>query len=211
MPRTYYQIELTARQLTLLLLLLGVAMGAAFVLGYGAAVAGRGQAEERPVLTAVATPTPVEETVVTPVPPAESVVVGRSGKRRPSPTLEPAAAAEASPRRKATATKVRPTPTRVRPTPTRAKPKPAPPAVRKAGLWVQVLAVSHRSAIDPARKKLEKLGFPRDHQRLLTEPTVGGGTLYKLRIGPFPDRASAGRVAQRMQASGFPDAWVVVK
>ena len=62
-----------------------------------------------------------------------------------------------------------------------------------------------------ARKKLKKLGFPRDHQRLLTEPTVGGGTLYKLRIGPFPDRASAGRVAHRMQASGFPDAWVVLK
>ncbi|NOZ93613.1 MAG: hypothetical protein GXP47_02590, partial [Acidobacteria bacterium] len=86
MARTYYQIELTARQLTVLLLLLGGAMVAAFVLGYGAAVAGRGPAEEGPLLAAVATPTPVEQRIVTPVPPAESVATARPRGPGPSPT-----------------------------------------------------------------------------------------------------------------------------
>ena len=64
--------------------------------------------------------------------------------------------------------------------------------------------------MEAARKKLEGLGFPREHQHLITVQDAGGPTLYKLRLGPFPARTSADRVAQRMSAAGFPDAWVVV-
>jgi cell division septation protein DedD len=74
--------------------------------------------------------------------------------------------------------------------------------------FVQVLAPDRRDSVDQARSKLRTLGFPDDSQRLI--PVEGGGTtLYKLRIGPFPDRSSAERVAQRMSSSGFPDAWIV--
>jgi hypothetical protein len=63
--------------------------------------------------------------------------------------------------------------------------------------------------VESARTKLEGLGFPRDYQHLLTVQDPGSPILYKLRLGPFPDRASADRVAQRMSSAGFPDAWVV--
>jgi len=60
-------------------------------------------------------------------------------------------------------------------------------------------------------RKLEELGFPSAHRRVVPVGTAGGGTLYKVRVGPFPDRESAHRVMQRMRAAGFPDAWVVTK
>jgi len=75
---------------------------------------------------------------------------------------------------------------------------------------VQVLASSRRESITDARAKVERLGFDRDHQRIVRSKVVGGNELIKLRVGPFPDRASADRVLQRMRAAGFPDAWVVV-
>jgi cell division septation protein DedD len=71
-----------------------------------------------------------------------------------------------------------------------------------------VLASNRRSTVDAASTSLEGLGFARDYQTLITSDE-GSVTLYKLRIGPFPDRASADRVAQRMSSAGFPDAWVV--
>jgi hypothetical protein len=72
-----------------------------------------------------------------------------------------------------------------------------------------VLASSRNNTVESARTRLEGLGFPRDHQHLITVQDPGSPTLYKLRLGPFPDRGSADRVAQRMSAAGFPDAWVV--
>jgi hypothetical protein len=63
--------------------------------------------------------------------------------------------------------------------------------------------------VGEARTKLDGLGFPRDHQHLIRVEEGGSPVLFKLRIGPFPDRASADRVAKRMSEAGFPDAWVV--
>jgi hypothetical protein len=77
-------------------------------------------------------------------------------------------------------------------------------------LWVQVLAVRHRDALDQERRRLVELGFPLESQVVTPTAVAGGATLYKLRIGPFPDRVSADRVTERMRVSGFPDAWVVV-
>ncbi len=75
--------------------------------------------------------------------------------------------------------------------------------------FVQVLASSKQATIEEARTKLVSLGFPRDHQHLITVQNPGSAALYKLRIGPFLDRPSADRVSQRMSAAGFPDSWVV--
>jgi cell division septation protein DedD len=76
--------------------------------------------------------------------------------------------------------------------------------------WVQVLAASKNDAFPEARKKLVDLGFPVANQKVTATEVAGGNKLFKLRIGPFPDRESADRVVRRMQGSGFPDAWVVV-
>jgi rare lipoprotein A len=184
MSRTYYVIELSARWLTVLLVALALVMIIAFALGYGAAwsvLTAEQPAGEMTALQAAATPTEIPEVVI------------------------PTAIADATARPAATAT---PTATPRPPAPTPTTPPPtATPAT--TDFFVQVLASSRSASVEAARTKLEGLGFPRENQHLITVQDAGSPTLYKLRLGPFPDRSSADRVAQRMSAAGFPDAWVV--
>jgi len=184
MSRSYYVIELSARWLTVLLIALALVMIIAFALGYGAAwsvLTAEQPAGEMTALQAAATPTDIPEMVI------------------------PTAIADATARPAATAT---PTATPRPPAPTPTTPPPtATPA--STDFFVQVLASSRSASVESARTKLEGLGFPRENQHLITVQDAGSPTLYKLRLGPFPDRGSADRVAQRMSAAGFPDAWVV--
>ena len=184
MSRSYYVIELSARWLTVLLIALALVMVVAFALGYGAAwsvLTAEQPAGEMTALQAAATPTEIPEVVI------------------------PTAIADATARPAATAT---PTATPRPPAPTPTTPPPtATPAT--TDFFVQVLASSRSASVEAARTKLEGLGFPRENQHLITVQDAGSPTLYKLRLGPFPDRGSADRVAQRMSAAGFPDAWVV--
>jgi cell division septation protein DedD len=184
MSRSYYVIELSARWLTVLLIALALVMVVAFALGYGAAwsvLTAEQPAGEMTALQAAATPTEIPEVVI------------------------PTAIADATARPAATAT---PTATPRPPAPTPTTPPPtATPAT--TDFFVQVLASSRSASVEAARTKLEGLGFPRENQHLITVQDAGSPILYKLRLGPFPDRGSADRVAQRMSAAGFPDAWVV--
>ena len=184
MSRSYYVIELSARWLTVLLVALALVMVIAFALGYGAAwsvLTAEQSAGEMTALQAAVTPTDIPEVVI------------------------PTAIAEATAPPTATST---PTATPPPPEPTATTPAPtATPAI--TDFFVQVLASSRSTSVEAARTKLEGLGFPRDNQHLITVQDAGSPTLYKLRLGPFPDRGSADRVAQRMSAAGFPDAWVV--
>ena len=188
MAPSYYVIELTARWLTILLAALALVMVLAFAFGYGAAWSVLTAREEGPQGTAVAaavaaTPTPT---------PVEVVIESPSGK--PTPRAVPTKAPTASP---------------VRPT---ATPKPKatrPPEEKVEGFRVQVLASGNPNSVEKARVKLAESGFTRDRQRVVTTVGAGGNELHKLRVGPFPDRSSAERVAQRMKSSEFPDAWVV--
>ena len=191
MSRSYYVIELTARWLTILLVVLALLMVVAFCLGYGAAFSIHAGG------TAVvgASPTPVVMT--------EVVLDATEEEPQPSPT---APAATATPRSKPP-TAVPSTPVPATPTP---KPKPQPTEVPDDGFWVQVMASSKESTIAEARTKLVGLGFDRDHQKVTRAEVAGGNELLKLRVGPFPNRASADRVLQRMRAADFSDAWVVV-
>ena len=189
MPPTYYQIEVSARWLTALLVALALLLVLAFAFGYGAAwsvLADRGLGAATPGVRAAAA-APIPEQVILPSP---SPI---------PPSAVPSAAPTAAP------TEI-PTP---RPTD---KPRPSPTPTATAGptmFWVQVVAVSDRQGLADARSKVGKLGFPSDHQQVAQARTAGGNVLYKLRVGPFPDRTSADRVSERMRAAGFPDAWVV--
>jgi cell division septation protein DedD len=189
MSRSYYVIELSARWLTVLLVALEVVMDLAFALGYGAArsVATREPSPpEMTALQAAAAATEIPEVVI------------------PTEIPEPTAPPTSTPKPKADPTST-PTP---EPQPTR--PPTPPPTATKASteFFVQVLASNRRQTVDEARSRLEGLGFSADHQHLIALDE-GPTALYKLRIGPFPDRRSAERVAQRMSREGFPDAWVV--
>jgi cell division protein FtsN len=188
MAPTYYVIELSARWLTVLLVALAVVMVLAFAFGYGAAwsVLSSHQASAEPLplgtpLLAAATPDEIAEQVID----APTLV---------APTRTPPAAAL-------------PTST---PAPRSTRVPPTVAAVASAdGYWVQVLASSTSQAMEQAETKLTALGFSSDHQHVTTTQVAGGSVLYKLRVGPFPDRDSADRVMARMRVSGFPDAWIV--
>jgi cell division septation protein DedD len=184
MSRSYYVIELSARWLTVLLIALAAVMIVAFALGYGAAwsvLKAEQPAGEMTALQAAATPTEIPEVVI------------------PTAVVEATAAPAAT--QTPTSTPRPPAPTPTTPPPT------AIPAT--TDFFVQVLASSKRASVESAQTRLEGLGFPRDNQHLVTVEDPGSPTLFKLRLGPFPDRSSADRVAQRMSAAGFPDAWVV--
>jgi cell division septation protein DedD len=184
---SYYVIELSARWLTVLLVALAVVMVLAFALGYGAArsVASGGGAEVGMAALQAPAPTEIPEVVIpTPL---------------PSPPVEPTTGPEPT---------AAPTELPI-PAPT-LPPAPRPTATAVVtDFFVQVLASSREATVEDARAKLVGLGFPRDNQQVITVREAGSPTLFKLRLGPFPNRVSADRVAQRMSAAGFPDAWVV--
>ena len=186
MSRSYYVIELSARWLTVLLIALALVMVLAFALGYGAAwsvLTAELTQGEVTALQAAATPTEIPEVVIPTSVPTPAAPPTETSP--PSPTATPS------------------------PEPT-APPTPQPtPTAATTEFFVQVLASAKQQSVDTARTRLEGLGFAGDHQHLITVQDTGAGVLYKLRIGPFPDRSSADRVAQRMSSAGFPDAWVV--
>lgn len=194
MAPSYYVIELTARWLAALLVSLALVMILAFVFGYGAAWSVL-EHEARPAKpapaglpTATPTPTPVELRVAPPDPAPTA-----------TPWVEPPAVPEA------VATEV------PEPEPT-ATPRPQPTAVPETvgeGYWVQVLASTSADTVARAQATLEKQGFTANRQLVVRGPDGAGNELLKLRVGPFPDHASADRVAKRMQGSGFSGAWVV--
>jgi len=203
MSRTYYQIELSSTMLTVLLVLLAGLLVVSFVLGYGAAWS---------MFHDGTTSDPAVDLVptgMTPTPTPEEVVVLAPSPVGEVPTRAPAGGLSATPRQPATATPKPPSPTT---TPTKKPPQPKPTTgVDVDGnFWVQVLATSRRGTAEDARAQLEELGFPADHQQVVETRVAGGKRLFKVRVGPFPDRESASRVMRRMRTSGFSDAWVVV-
>lgn len=194
MAPSYYVIELTARWLAALLVSLALVMILAFVFGYGAAWSVL-EHEARPpkpapagLPTATPTPTPVELRVAPPDPAPTA-----------TPWVEPPAVPEA-----VATEEPEPEPT--------ATPRPQPTAVPETvgeGYWVQVLASTSADTVARAQATLEKQGFTANRQLVVRGPDGAGNELLKLRVGPFPDHASADRVAKRMQGSGFSGAWVV--
>jgi cell division septation protein DedD len=196
MAPSYYVIELTARWLAALLVTLALVMILAFVFGYGAAwsVLEHEARASKPAPAGLPTPTPTPTPVELRVAPAD-----------PAPTATPWLLATATPE---------PVPTPAPepgPEPT-ATPRPQPTAVPAAvaeGYWVQVLASTSPDTVARAQATLEKQGFTADRQLVVRGPDGAGNELLKLRVGPFPDHASADRVAKRMQGSGFSGAWVV--
>ena len=190
MGRSYYVIELSARWLTVLLVALALLMVLAFGLGFGAA---RSVMSTESPPAASPTPTPLVTTEILPDATAPA----------PSPTR----GAPTSTPRPAPPTPVPPTPVPATATP---RPKPEPTAAVAEGFFVQVIASERRETIDEARDTLDGLGFDRDHQQVVESEVADGNELFKLRVGPFPDRDSADRVVKRMRAADFPDAWVVV-
>ncbi len=190
MKSSYFVIELSSRWLTVLLAALAVSLIMAFAFGYGAAwsvLSAHPPLSTPPTIALAPTATPPLPAPIVAVALAEATATPA-----PVPTEAPTVASTPPP---ATATPVPPTAT--------------PTAAATGVFWVQVVASNQRETLHRAGPKLVELGFGPKNQRVEVSQVAGGGELYKLRIGPFPDRASADRVAKRMRAAGFGDAWVV--
>lgn len=188
---------------------------------------------------APATPTPVPSpaavavtpTPVPPVRPVDSVAV--SGKPSPFPVQAEAPeqansgprqtpAGRASPEARQVATErerhgegtvaeqgtATPLPART------ASPRPSVPPVAAAATtphpaarWVQVAAEATRSRAEGMRHRVVAAGFSPGQVVVLAGP----GGLVRVRVGPFPDEESAGRIAARLHGKGFVQAFVVRK
>jgi len=206
MSRTYYVIELTPRWLAILLVAMAGLMMLAFVGGYGAAwstLGGTGGGDIR-------SPAGVEDEIVEvdiDEPQGSEIVASVATPDPPKPTVTPIVeAVEPTPVPEPTATPQPTAPPQPTAIPMVAVPSGTP---RPAGFQVQVLASSRIQTIEKARRQLVDVGFPNSEHQVVETRVAGGGILLKLRIGPFPDHASAERVMRRMRSGGFPDAWVV--
>lgn len=206
MSRTYYVIELTPRWLAILLVAVAGLMVLAFVGGYGAAWSTLGGPVGEVVRPLAAVENDLAEVEVE-GPRGSEIVASVATPDPPKPTVTPIVeAVEPTPRPEPTATPQPTPPPQPTAVPTVSVPRKPPKTV---GFQVQVLASSRIQAIEKARSQLVDVGFPNSEHQVVETRVAGGGILLKLRIGPFPDHASAERVMRRMQAGGFPDAWVV--
>ena len=176
MPR-YFEIIITGRQLTALVVGVALAIAVAFALGVGVRML---QPEPHDVATVAPVPTPVWQ----PTPPAiPAAVPTPEGIAAPAPTAAPPPVATERP-----------------------KAMPTGAAAAKAEpRWVQVAALGKRGQAEGVRNRVVALGYtPR---QVLVQSVAGGK--FRVRVGPFPDVESAGRVAARLRAEGFGGAFVV--
>ncbi len=70
---------------------------------------------------------------------------------------------------------------------------------------MQVAAFAKHEQAEGVRNRVIALGFT---PRQAAVQPAGGGK-FRVRVGPFPDVESAGRVAARLRAEGFGGAFVV--
>jgi len=148
-----------------------------------------------PVGTPPPTPAAADLGVLPPVLPSDIAAVPTV-----TPTAAPRPGSLTPAAEVATPAAVPPTRRPVRPTP-RATATPRPTAPPQ--FWIQVGALSRPEQAEGVRQRVMALGFRADQVRVL----AGTGGKYRIRLGPFPDQESAGRVVARLHDSGFPDAF----
>jgi cell division protein FtsN len=82
---------------------------------------------------------------------------------------------------------------------------PPPPATRRGGpYFVQVFAGRDRQAAEEIVRSLSGRGYAVS----VEGEREGGGALFKVRVGGYPERAEAQTVADRLKREGQPGAWV---
>jgi len=182
----YFEIIITGRQLATLVAGVVLLVAVAFGLGVAVRWLQPTQAPSHEVIAVAPVGTPVAEPAI--VPPLASPVP----TPEPSPVSEPAAT-PAPP----------PAPTE-RP---KAQPSPAGalPASKGPGRWVQVAAFGRRDQAEGVRNRVVALGYT-PKQAFVQQ---AGGGKFRVRVGPFLDGESAGRVVARLRAEGFSGAFIV--
>lgn len=213
MAGRHFEIIASGRQLAVLLGIVVTLMVVAFALGV---TAGLRLSDEGPTVAEVAAPPPLWP------PAAEQVTAWGTAVPLATPLVldTPAVAAEEGGVREGVPAAGLPTPPPVPPptvaptVPPTPPPRPTAPPVRPtvaaprptamAGVWVQVAALSRQDLADGVRQRLMAVGYTRE--QVTVQPL---GSLFRVRLGPFPDTTSAERVAARLQELGFERPFVV--
>lgn len=211
---SFREIQLSGKQLVFLFMASVVLAVVVFLLGVSV---GRGVRENTGVEPATATATATDLAPPKELPPPTEIASADTqydntlqGKVTPAPLPPPQASDSpdtVSPADAAPITEPvpeRPTPPAVErqppapaPAPATQKP-PAPPATAKPapapaadGWFLQVNAFRSRENADAQVKQLAAKGY--------TAFVAPGGSLFRVRVGPFPDRAAADRTAARLR------------
>lgn len=198
-PPVHYQISVTGRQAGLFFLLLLAALALAFFFGMKTGAAARkGPGAVATLRNASDLPVP---TLVPSDGPQDARRPGSSPEKPAEEALGFAADKRAALKEAAAATPVpvpTPAPTPQRPVPTAAPPKEAPAAkaVAKGPYYVQVLATTKAPAADELRKRLKDEGFAAD-----VSAVPGKEGWFRVRVGPFKDRAKAEATAKRIKTT----------
>ena len=91
------------------------------------------------------------------------------------------------------------------PAPTAAAPAPAAAAADAAGgLVIQVFSSRDKDQAEKVVGRLKRGGHP----AYLSPVEVSGRTMYRVRIGPFGDRAEAQKVADQVRHDFKLDTWI---
>ena len=91
------------------------------------------------------------------------------------------------------------------PEPANPIPRPAAAVTQSGGFLVQVAAYSERARADALVGSLRQKGYNAE----VATDSSSGRTLYKVRVGGFPDRASADRTKERLVREEKQQAWVL--
>jgi hypothetical protein len=77
--------------------------------------------------------------------------------------------------------------------------------------WVEALRTSDMEAIEIARKQLDEMGFPPQHQKLIVIEDDGVLPLYKLRVGPTQEKERARYAIHVIKQNGYSSAWILAE
>ena len=189
--KVHYQISVTGRQAAAFFLALLAALGLSFFFGMKTGAAAKKGPETMAALSQasdlpVSAPKGEEKRGASPKA-AEDVKLGFGPEKGAEPPpAEPAKPTPAPPPTKPPEPAATPVP--------KASATPAKAAPKKELYWVQVLATQKASVADDLTKKLRADGFPAD-----VTPVPGKPGWFRVRVGPFADRAKAESAAGKIQ------------
>lgn len=218
---SYFEITISSRQLAVVVIgtvaLVLVAFGLGVVVGVQEPVAARSAPAGPLAVAAEPTFVPVghaatEEATPNVVDALRGDVEAAAASPTPTgPDMVPAPGAAFPVATEAPPTPVpteRPT---VAPSPAPTRPRVQPSATEfplprlGRGVWVQVGALTVESGAQNLRRRVLQLGYT-PNQVVVRHGSDGK---YRVRVGPFPDEESAGRVVARLRVDGFPGAFTV--
>ncbi|HEY6929728.1 MAG TPA: SPOR domain-containing protein [Thermoanaerobaculia bacterium] len=201
-PRSHFQLSFTTRQAMVLFVGLLLALGIAYFLGVMTGMAGRESA------AAAVTPAPEPEPTVPPAAASAPNPTPESNRAALAPVTFPKPVLGTEPTTPPTLQMFddrggeEPTPAKRA---AKATPVAVPPAPAAGELWVQVFSVSSEKEARSAKQRLMKHGH-----HVSVSPAAGPkGTVYRVRVGPFPTRDLAAKAAEQISREEKVQTWIV--